>query len=216
MIVWGGTNTQKQFNTGGRYNPKDYWVATTTSNAPELRAGHTAVWSGSEMIVWGGFNDLGPFYLNTGGKYCSQPSVTPTPTEGPCLVKELSLCNSVIHTPPTDFVVEMSCPPEIVQPSGFRVNDMGANSFTVSNSTITFHFNTSPVVSGLNTIHFLNDAITCCNRPMSEFTCTFTFVPTTPTPTATASPTPTATLTPTPSPRSTPMPRPRPIPQPRP
>src|SRR5438034_8884498 len=28
---------------------------------------HTAVWSGSEMIVWGGFN--GSSVLNTGGRY---------------------------------------------------------------------------------------------------------------------------------------------------
>ena len=87
MIVWGGrvdllNNTDT--NTGGRYNPgTNNWMATTTTNAPESRAGHRAVWSGSEMIVWGGFNDLAPFYLNTGGRYCAQsgaPSPTPTPT----------------------------------------------------------------------------------------------------------------------------------------
>ena len=160
------------------------------------------------MIVWGGFNDFGPFFLNTGGRYCAQPSPTATPTATPaesCLVKEVSLCNSVVSTPPTDFIVQMSCPVDSVQSSGFRVNDTGADSFTVSKSTITFHFNTSPVIPGLNTIHILNDAITCCIRPVSEFTCTFTYVPTTPTPTATASPTPTATSTPTPSPRPTPI-----------
>jgi len=32
----------------------DQWGATTTANAPVARAGHTAVWTGSEMIVWGG------------------------------------------------------------------------------------------------------------------------------------------------------------------
>ncbi len=58
----------------------DNWIATTTTNAPERRAYHTAVWSGNEMIVWGGFNDIGPFYLNTGGRYCAQPGPTPTPT----------------------------------------------------------------------------------------------------------------------------------------
>ncbi len=220
MIVWGGTNMQKQFNTGGRYNPgTDNWTATAGFNAPERRAYHTAVWSGSEMIVWGGLNDLGPFFLNTGGRYCAQPGPTATPTATPaesCLVKEVSLCNSVVSTPPTDFIVQMSCPVNQVQPSGFMVNNIGANSFIVSNFVIVFHFNTSPVVPGLNTIHILNDAITCCVRPVNEFTCTFTYVPMTPTPTATSSPTPTATLTPTPNPRSTPIPRPRPTPQPRP
>jgi hypothetical protein len=49
-----------------------------------------------------------------------------------------------------------------------------------------------------------------CNfRPVEEFTCTFQYVPGSPTPTPTASPTPTAT------PRPTPRSRPRPTPHPR-
>ena len=180
------------------------------------------------MIVWGGITDVGPFYLNTGGRYCSTaPSPTATPTASPtatatftptptptaesCVVKQVSSCNSVVHTPPIDFIVEMSCPVDQVQPSGFRVNDVGPNSFTVSNTTITFHFNTSPAVPGFNTIHILNDAIFCCSgSPSNEFTCTFTYVADTPTPTPTASPTS------TPSPRPTPVTRPRPTPHPRP
>ena len=35
----------------------DQWTATSTTNAPSARDGHTAVWTGSEMIVWGGFGD---------------------------------------------------------------------------------------------------------------------------------------------------------------
>ena len=43
-------------NTGGRYNPgTDSWTATSTTNAPTARHCHTAVWTGSEMIVWGGY-----------------------------------------------------------------------------------------------------------------------------------------------------------------
>ena len=42
-------------NSGGRYNPNtDTWAATSIINAPDGRAAHTAVWTGSEMIVWGG------------------------------------------------------------------------------------------------------------------------------------------------------------------
>src|SRR5262249_18646993 len=41
----------------------DNWVATTTTNAPVARWQHTAVWTGSEMIVWGGWS--GSNYLNT-------------------------------------------------------------------------------------------------------------------------------------------------------
>jgi N-acetylneuraminic acid mutarotase len=71
MIVWGGeavgVNGLGPANTGGRYNPKtDSWVATGTTNAPAARIDHTAVWTGSEMIVWGG----GPYTAtNTGGRY---------------------------------------------------------------------------------------------------------------------------------------------------
>ena len=65
MIVWGGwegftflghdPDQIAQFRTGGRYNPStNSWTATSTTNAPDGRTYHTAVWTGSEMIVWGG------------------------------------------------------------------------------------------------------------------------------------------------------------------
>src|SRR5262249_5654369 len=48
-------------------------------NAPSARAAHTAVWTGSEMIVWGGGNMSG--FLNTGGRYNpTTDSWTPTST----------------------------------------------------------------------------------------------------------------------------------------
>src|SRR5439155_8720252 len=37
----------------------DTWTATSTTNAPTARSGHTAVWTGSEMIVWGGATNTG-------------------------------------------------------------------------------------------------------------------------------------------------------------
>lgn len=55
MIVWGGSNGSggSRFNTGGKYNPStDGWVATTTTGASVARWIHTAVWTGTEMIVW--------------------------------------------------------------------------------------------------------------------------------------------------------------------
>ena len=67
MIIWGGTDNfnATYFNTGGRYNPgADSWIATSTTNSPLIRAYHTATWTGSEMIVWGGYKGS---YLNTGG-----------------------------------------------------------------------------------------------------------------------------------------------------
>ena len=46
----------------------DNWTATSTTNAPDARANQTAVWTGSEMIVWGGTNDF-VNDLDTGGRY---------------------------------------------------------------------------------------------------------------------------------------------------
>jgi hypothetical protein len=57
MIVWGGDTCLVgcDVNTGGRYNPStDSWTATSIANAPDGRHYHMAVWTGTEMIVWGG------------------------------------------------------------------------------------------------------------------------------------------------------------------
>ena len=71
MIVWGGSNNGgiTNFNTGSRYDPStDTWSPTSTgSNVPSGRSVHSAVWTGSEMIVWGGYTSAGD--TNTGGRY---------------------------------------------------------------------------------------------------------------------------------------------------
>jgi len=75
MIVWGGCSfvmdacsASRVGTGGGRYNPAtDSWILTNTNNAPEARALHTAVWTGSQMIVWGGSSDLAA--LASGGVY---------------------------------------------------------------------------------------------------------------------------------------------------
>lgn len=70
MIVWGGYNynSSTYFNTGARYNPStDTWTATSTISAPGIREMHTAVWIGSEMIIWGGTSGTGA--LNDGSRY---------------------------------------------------------------------------------------------------------------------------------------------------
>ncbi|MGE5213351.1 MAG: Kelch repeat-containing protein [Nitrospirota bacterium] len=87
MIVWGGLDYFGAFGvrTGGRYNPTtDSWTATSISNAPTARHQHTAVWTGREMIVWGGGSQSGVF--NTGGRYnpatnsWTTTSITNTPS----------------------------------------------------------------------------------------------------------------------------------------
>ena len=84
MIVWGGvaTNGISLLNDGGRYNPvADSWTALSTTGAPAWRAVHTAVWTGSEMIIWGGEGNVG--FLNSGGRYNpAANSWTALPTSG--------------------------------------------------------------------------------------------------------------------------------------
>ncbi len=59
-----GTNA---LNDGGVYTPAaNSWTPTTALSAPEGRYYHTAVWTGSEMIVWGGAQSINSL-LNDGG-----------------------------------------------------------------------------------------------------------------------------------------------------
>lgn len=77
MIIWGGFScvacANGELGTGARYNPStDTWTSITTINAPAARGHHSAIWTGSKMIVWGGQNDGGnatATLLNTGGIY---------------------------------------------------------------------------------------------------------------------------------------------------
>jgi len=79
MIIWGGmhlVDDAAEFTkTGGRYNPAtDSWSTMTTTDAPISRMGHVAMWTGSEMIVWGGIGTSDPVYiyskyLDSGGRY---------------------------------------------------------------------------------------------------------------------------------------------------
>jgi N-acetylneuraminic acid mutarotase len=81
MIVWGGHDAVGVLDTGARFLPSygspssNVWVAMPTSGAPDARAGHTAIWTGTEMVVWGGYSIYGPSpyrsttNLNTGGHY---------------------------------------------------------------------------------------------------------------------------------------------------
>ncbi len=63
LVFWGGSNdagggsTAKAYGQGAAYNPTtNKWRALKTSPL-EARSGHTAVWTGSEMVVIGGFSD---------------------------------------------------------------------------------------------------------------------------------------------------------------
>ena len=74
MLIWGGFGPGYVAggplpNTGGRYNPTtQIWSSMTTKNAPSGRFVHSTIWTGNEMIVWGGSGE-GYSFLNDGGKY---------------------------------------------------------------------------------------------------------------------------------------------------
>lgn len=70
MMVWGGYDgsISPYPITGGLYDPAtDTWSVMSITGAPAGRSGHTAIWTGTRMIVWGGYDNSS--YLNTGGLY---------------------------------------------------------------------------------------------------------------------------------------------------
>src|SRR5437660_4634667 len=91
-------------------------------------------------------------------------------------------CGSlVVGTAPTDFVVNLSdaVNENTVAPTDFTVNGTAADSVSFQNGdlTITFHFNTSPVIVGENTMHIPQGAFTrqSDGQGIFEFQCTFRF-----------------------------------------
>lgn len=72
LIVWGGQGASSSLNTGAQliFNsgvPASSWQTLATTAAPSSRYGHTAVWTGSKMIIWGGRD--GGSYLADGAAY---------------------------------------------------------------------------------------------------------------------------------------------------
>jgi hypothetical protein len=85
MIVWGGrVLPQYDFlNDGATYSPgSDTWTPASLTGAPQARMLHAAVWTGTEMIVWGGQASQDTLLLNTGARYNPATGVwTPTTQE---------------------------------------------------------------------------------------------------------------------------------------
>jgi N-acetylneuraminic acid mutarotase len=72
MFVWGGQDATQVpiFNSGGLYDPAtDSWAMTSAgTNVPSARRYAHCVWTGSEVLVWGG-EDASLVALNTGSRY---------------------------------------------------------------------------------------------------------------------------------------------------
>ena len=72
MIVWGGFTGSGYTSTGGMYDPVSLeWVETTIENNsyPQARGQHTAIWTGSEMLIWGGIGNGGTITTDGGRFY---------------------------------------------------------------------------------------------------------------------------------------------------
>ena len=71
LIAWGGVDagTRDALGSGFRFNPSEEgWREVATKDAPSARSGHSAVWTGSQMLVWGGTN-ADNNYVADGGLY---------------------------------------------------------------------------------------------------------------------------------------------------
>src|SRR5437879_2067532 len=136
MIVGGGFNTADPYlNTGGRYNPgTDSWTATSTTSAPAGRQLHTAVWTGSEMIVWGG--DNGSSFLNTGGRYCASLSGSCANNWIPTSTNSAPDCRER-HTAVWICIVMRSCRRTLLCCRTRRASDLnpGTDSWTATSTT---------------------------------------------------------------------------------
>lgn len=73
MIVWGGLYDWGAYCVsadGAIYNPAtDTWRPMTGTGAPHPRSNHSAVWTGTAMIVWGGNVGGGSSGTTTAGSY---------------------------------------------------------------------------------------------------------------------------------------------------
>jgi N-acetylneuraminic acid mutarotase len=75
MIVWGGTTRERDaqsvyFENGARYDPEaDAWRPISTIGALKGRVSTFAVWTGTEMVIWGGVNDVQASGVNDPNRY---------------------------------------------------------------------------------------------------------------------------------------------------
>lgn len=71
VFIWGGADASgKALNTGGLYDPKtDGWtLVAVDADTPSARVLATAVWTGQQIVVWGGGDVAGVDYKG-GGRY---------------------------------------------------------------------------------------------------------------------------------------------------
>lgn len=86
FVVWGGLGALGELASGARLPlaggaTPGVWAALPGAGAPAARSGHTMIWTGSKVLVWGG--KLGGVPLNSGAAYDPVANAwEPLPTAG--------------------------------------------------------------------------------------------------------------------------------------
>ncbi len=86
FVVWGGFGESGELASGAMLPltggaTAGIWTPTTAAGAPSARTGHTAVWTGQHVLIWGG--EAGDTLLNSGAAFNpADNSWTPIPTAG--------------------------------------------------------------------------------------------------------------------------------------
>jgi hypothetical protein len=70
VVIWGGYTISDGgfyfYNDGSKYNPStDTWTPMSFINAPTSRAYTSSVWTGTEVLVWGGLDSVYSDYAGT-------------------------------------------------------------------------------------------------------------------------------------------------------
>src|SRR5438477_13159691 len=81
-----------------------------------MRTVHTAVWTGNQMIVWGGADDTNRF--NTGGRYCAASGPTPPPAP---------IANPATYVASNSFTANWS---SVSGATGYRLDVSTSSSFS--------------------------------------------------------------------------------------
>jgi N-acetylneuraminic acid mutarotase len=215
LIVWGGiVNTTWPFvstNTGARYNPAtNTWTSTTLQSAPSARDLQQAVWTGSQMIVWGGTMDPDGVNTNTGGMYWANTGgggPPPLPTLGSLQLNP----TNVIGGQTSQATLTLSGP----APAGGALVTLSSSNAAASvpaSITVPEGASSASFTVTTNPVSYATSVTIAASYNNSNVSALLWLgaAPSTPTATPTSTPTPTPTSTsiagstPTPTPTSTP------------
>jgi hypothetical protein len=163
------------------------------------RSGHTSVWTGSEMIVWGGWDDIN--FLNTGGRY--DPGTDAWTATSTSNAPDGRFQHTAVLIG-SEMIVWGGWNGVNIFNTGGKYNP-GTDSWTATSTT------TAPTARYVHTaVSTSGQMIVWGGDSGSYFNTGGRYCAATPSPTATPTVTPSPTARPTPSARRRPSPHPRP------